>query len=185
MNLVMALPFYESRVLSIPILASSYFLRQFNCHSLGNNVFLNRQFSLFLLVEKAIPFVAYMVVELYLFPPIHGPAQHKLVWILWRPIPLVHFHSFFGFCPKFVCVVSFHYLHLFFLFFCSLQKKVRSTLLLASSALVSQRLLAHFWCWAHIIATRILITCLAKDIKLLTGLLINCLTNNLPHRHNK
>jgi hypothetical protein len=45
----------------------------------------------------------------------------------------------------------------------------------------------HRLCWVgtflvltHIIATMILITYLTNGINLLTGLLINCLTNNLP-----
>jgi hypothetical protein len=45
----------------------------------------------------------------------------------------------------------------------------------------------HRLCWigtflvlTHIIATMILITYLTNGINLLTGLLINCLTNNLP-----
>jgi hypothetical protein len=76
----------------------------------------------------------------------------------------------------------------FFLYFCPLQKKSTLNTAVSQFCPVFTEVVGTFLvlpCWTHIIATRILITCLANDIKLLTRLLINCLTHNLPHTHNK
>jgi hypothetical protein len=120
--------------------------------------------------------------------PIRGLKNTSLYESCGGPFHLFAFTLFFGFCPKFVCVISFHYLHLFFLLLLSFAEK--STLNTAVSQFCSgfTEVVGIFLmlpCWTHIIATRILITCLANDIKLLTRLLINCLTHNLPHTHNK
>jgi len=135
MNPVMAMTFHESCVLTSPILACSHFLKQFKCHLLGNNVFLNRQFGIFLPVKRTSLFCClYGSLITLLSPTLHSWACTSLYESCGDPFYLFTFTLFLGFVQILCGMVSFHYLHLFFPFFCPLQKKACSTVLLASSA---------------------------------------------------